>query len=223
MNESRTTEAAGDGQRPTGVFVVRDLDTLRTLADPLRMQVFEHLFNRPLTVKELAARLGLAPGRLYYHINVLEDYGLIHVVDRHLVGNLVEKVYRATVAELDLDPELLSFRSPTSKESIATMVASTLDTTREDLVRSLQARDYALATGAEERPRRIMVTRVVHHIPESRAESFAARLKALLEEFEDAAVDEAWDAEEAHSYAFTVAFYPHFDYPETPEEENVDE
>jgi hypothetical protein len=39
------------------------------------------------------------------------------------------------------------------------------------------------------------------------------RVKALLADFDASSVEESWDADEAHTYAFTVALYPHFDYP----------
>ena len=40
---------------------------------------------------EYAGRLGLAPTRLYYHINLLEKHGLLVVDETRTVGNLIEK------------------------------------------------------------------------------------------------------------------------------------
>jgi len=196
------------------VLEIRDLDTLRTVADALRAQIYEQLAGRALTVKELAARLGLAPGRLYYHVNLLESRGLITVVDQHMVGNLVEKVFRAAAYELEIAPSLLAFETRPGRESINSVLLSTLDATREDVLRSLEARRDALEAGAPERPRTMIVTRLLDRIPESRAAEFQSRLRALLADFAAAGVGETWDEEEAQAYALTVAFYPHFDYPE---------
>jgi DNA-binding transcriptional ArsR family regulator len=204
--------------QPDEVYEIPDLETLKTIADPLRTQILERLVTRPQTVKEIAAKLGLAPSRLYYHINLLEEHGLIKVVDQRMVANLVEKVYRATAYNFEAAPSLLSFDTREGKLGINTVLVNTLDATREDLVRSLDARSYALDMGAPERPRQTIMSRLVHRLPESQAEELQARFKTLLKAFEDAAVDEAWNEDEAHVYALTVAFYPRFDYPASQED-----
>ena len=132
-----------------------------------------------------------------------------------MVGDLVEKVYQAVASELDIAPDLLSFESPARMERVALVALSTLDVTRDDLARSLEARAVALDAGAPHRPRSIVVTRETHRIPETKADEFREKLKALIEEFDSYAVSEAGDDEETHPYAFTVAFYPHFDYQAT--------
>ena len=217
--QAQKSGASGSGRvaRLGGVFEIRDLETLRTIADPLRMQIFEQLVETPLTVKELAARLGLSPSRLYYHMNVLEERELVHVVGQNIIGNLVEKVYRAAAGDLDVSPTLLSFETRVGKESITAMAVTTLDTTREDLLRSLEARAYALEAGAPERRRSIMVTRTLQRITDAQAEIVLERLQALFREFEASTVDPDFADEEAHPYALTVALYPHFDYPQAVE------
>jgi DNA-binding transcriptional ArsR family regulator len=217
MNESHMGDEIS---RPLRTFEIRDLETLKVIADSLRTRIFEQLIEVPRTVKEVAARLGLAPSRLYYHMGLLEEHGLIGVVEQRLVGNLVEKVYQAVASELDIAPELLSFEVPARMERINMLVLSTLDVTREDLARSLEARSVALDAGAQKRPRSIIVNRETHRIPESKADEFQAKVKALLDEFDSCAVPEAYDTEETHTYALTVAFYPRFDYPGEVDDEH---
>jgi DNA-binding transcriptional ArsR family regulator len=201
---------------PQDVFEIEDLETLKTIADPLRTQILERLVDEPKTVKEVAADLGLAPSRLYYHVNLLEEHGLIQVVDQRMVGNLVEKVYRATAYKFKGAESLLSFDTREGKAMINTMFDNVLEATREDLLRSLEARTYALEMGAPERPRMATVNRQVYRIPESTAEELQARLTALMDDFADAAVDGASATEDdpTHTYAFMAAFYPRFDYSE---------
>lgn len=207
-----------DEFQPQEVFVIPDLETLKTIADPLRTQILERLVTRPQTVKEIAAKLGLAPSRLYYHINLLEEHGLIQVVDQRLVANLVEKLYRATAYNFEAAPSLLSFDTREGKAGINTVMVNALDATRDDLTRSLEARAYALEMGAPQRPRQTILSRLVHRLPEAEAEALQARFRALMQDFEAAAVDEDWDEAEAHVYALTVVFYPRFDYPAAEED-----
>ncbi|MBX6342634.1 MAG: helix-turn-helix transcriptional regulator [Thermomicrobiaceae bacterium] len=82
------------------VFVIRDLETLRAVSDPLRLRLFELLRGGPRTVKQLAAALDLPPTRLYYHVGQLEAHGLVRVVDTRVVSGIIEKRYQATAQRL---------------------------------------------------------------------------------------------------------------------------
>ncbi len=196
------------------LHMIRDLEALKTIADPLRLRIFEALTTEPQSVKMIAAKLGLAPARLYYHVSLLEENGLVQVVGERLVGNLVEKLYQAVARQLDIAPDLLSFRERTGQENIGSLAVSTLDATREDLVRSLDARRDALSRGAPECPRSIVVTRRTALVPQTRVEAFRARLVELLEDFDAADLDDALDEQDVHAYALAVALYPQFDYEE---------
>lgn len=200
---------------PQHVFIVRDLETLKVLTDPLRMQIFEALIHTSQSPKQVAERLGLATSKLYYHLGLLEQHGLIAVAETRTVANLIEKVYRATADTIDIDPVLLSFPSIEGQQNLYELLAGTLNTTREDILRSFQARAFSLEQGAQPYERGAMITRHVSRISEARAEAFRTRLAALIAEFE-AAETEADAAAEAQPYAFTVAFYPSFYYPEPP-------
>jgi hypothetical protein len=96
------------------------------------------------------------------------------------------------------------------------MIRSTIDATRDDLIRSLQARQFQLEQGAAEQPRRLIINRLIRHLPEERVAEFQERLAKLLQEFESET--EAPNKTDLQPYALTVAFYPSF-YFETPKKE----
>lgn len=200
------------------IFVIRDLETLKVIADPLRTQIMELLAKEPLTVGQVAEKLGLASSRLYYHFNLLEKHGLILVVETHVIANIIEKEYRAAARRLDVDPALLNFSTETGQENIFHVVAATIEATREDLIRSLQARSFALEQGEKEQPRRADIDRVISRIPEQTANEFQERLNALIREFEAADV-EGPGSDELQAYALTVAFYPSFYFQESRKEQ----
>jgi DNA-binding transcriptional ArsR family regulator len=203
----------------TDTFIIRDLDTLKVVADPLRAQILEILIQQPATVKQVAEKLGLTPSNLYYHVNQLEKHKLITVTETRMVANMLEKLYRATASNLDVDPELLNFSTDLGKETINTVLTSTIDTTREDILRSLQARYFVLEKGVKEYPRRFILTRVVSRMDESRIEEFQSRLDTLIHDF-STADDSTLSFDNDHpAYAFTIAFYPTFYFPE-PEDRN---
>jgi len=198
-----------------GVFVIRDLETLKVVADPVRNQILEVLEKKPQNVKEVAEKLGLAPSKLYYHFNMLEKVELIKVVETRQVANLIEKYYMSTAAFIDIDHNLLNFQTSEGKENIFTMVTSTVDTTREDLLRSLHARSYQLEQGAMGKPRSMMVTRYVSNLSDEKADEFHKRLDALLAEF----IETDTKDPDQQAYALTIALYPSFYFRDVDQEE----
>jgi len=201
---------------PKTTFFIRDLETLKVITDPLRNQILEAFLATPQTVKQVAEKLGLAPSKLYYHVNMLEEFGFIQVAETRLVANLVEKVYRASAAGIEIDRSLVSFATDTGKQAINESAISILDTTREDLLRSLQARSYQLNQGAPEHPRPGILCRDTRRIPEARLAEFQERLQQLITDFQD--IETGADAPDAHPYALTVFLYPSY-YYEVPGKE----
>ena len=76
--------------------MIENLETLKVVADPLRLRILDAFGDKPHTVKQIAKVLEIPPNKLYYHVNMLEEHGLIRVVNTRLVSGIVEKTYRAT-------------------------------------------------------------------------------------------------------------------------------
>ena len=190
-------------------FHIKDLETLRAVSDPLRIQIVELLTNQNLTVKQVAEKLGLAPSKLYYHFGALEKLGMIEVAETRMVSNMIEKVYQSNADQLDVDPSLLKFSKEGDNESFNILISSTIDATREDIIRSLQARQFQLDLGAAEQSRRFIINRVVSQISEERVAEFQERLVQLIQEFEGED-QRASRKPNQQPYALTVALYPSF-------------
>ncbi len=195
------------------IYLIKDFETLKVIADPVRNQIIEILLSTPHNVKEVAEKLGLAASKLYYHFNMLEKFGFIAVVETRQVSNLIEKYYQATATYLSIDPNLLTFNTDEGKESIQSVMAATIDTTREDLMRSLQARSFQLEQGADEQPRSVVVSRSLSNLKDETFDEFHRRLEALIEEFSEADTEDPAD----QTYALAVALYPSYYYRDLAE------
>ena len=202
--------------QPEPILLLENLEALKTLADPLRNQIMEVLTPEPLTVNQIATRLGEAASKLYYHINMLEKNGFIRVVDTTTHGNLIEKHYWITAYQFDLKEDLLNFNvdTPEGTEQIIKMLVANLDLTRDDVRRSMYARHQQIADGAEKNPRGVFDTRVVFNLPDDKAAEFHQRLRELLEEFK-AEEEQIPPGQETLPWALSTIFYPSFYYKET--------
>src|SRR5215475_6212655 len=125
--------------KPDPEFIINDLETLKVLADPLRIHIVELVTQAPRTVKQVAAVLNLPPTKLYYHIKQLEERSLIRVVDTRIVSGIVEKQYQAAALSYRVDRELFSLTSQAGKEGLNVMLTGLFDDTREDIQTSAEA------------------------------------------------------------------------------------
>src|SRR3954452_18438405 len=93
---------------PQERIVIKDLESLKALSDPLRIQILELMLQGARTVKQIAAELKTTTTKLYYHINLLEQHGLIKVTGTRVVSGIIEKQYRLAAYSIAIDKSLLS-------------------------------------------------------------------------------------------------------------------
>ncbi len=66
---------------------------LKALGDPLRSTIVDVVLERAMSVTELAERLDRPRGTIAYHVDVLVDAGLLHVVHTRKVRAIEERFY----------------------------------------------------------------------------------------------------------------------------------
>ena len=201
---------------PAPMHIIKDLDAAKAINDPLRLQIIEVMLAAPLTVKQIADKLGLSASKLYYHVNTLEKHGLIQVVDTTIHGNIIEKHFWVTANNYQIDHELYNFKvtEAEGQENLISVALTALDTTRDDFIRSIEARAFNLEHGADPQPRHVINTLEVCRIPDDKIEAFQDRLRELIKEFDD--LDDSAD-DDLQPWAFTVFMYPtfYFDQPDS--------
>ena len=201
------------------IFMINDLVTLKVFTDPLRIQILELLEPAPQTVKYVAEALGLTSSRLYYHFNLLESTGLIAVAWTQTVNNMIEKYYWVTAEEIEINKEIMNFSSEVGAEDISRVVSATLDATRDDFIRSLQARRFNLDHGAKPNPKQVIAFRVKKRISDKAFLDYQEKMKELIADFQ--ALPEV-DPMEPDANVHTVAYflYPSYYYEQTGENED---
>jgi DNA-binding transcriptional ArsR family regulator len=143
----RREEAAAGAPRagvsPLGVRDVTDAETLKALADPLRLSIVAALMRggparpRVLTVKELAAELGEPQTKLYRHVKLLEATGLIRVAASRLVSGILEQRYQAGQSDLRFGPGLM--RDDATADETAALATALFDQYRNRFLAASRA------------------------------------------------------------------------------------
>jgi DNA-binding transcriptional ArsR family regulator len=184
-------------------FIIRDLDTLKSITHPLRLQLLKTI-KEPRTVKEISAVLEIPPTKLYYHINQLEKFGIIRVVDTNIVSGIIEKTYQVTARSYKVDENLL-LDQDMDDEALDKLLSAILDTTKVEIKNSFRA--GLVEWGQREKPNKGGMARAHLHFTEEEAVEFYGKLESLIKEYSEAG-EKNIDNPDIPAYGLTIAFYP---------------
>jgi DNA-binding transcriptional ArsR family regulator len=143
---------------------------LKAVSDPTRSRILGIIQNQPATAKQLADRLGVAPGTIGHHLRVLESAGLAQVVARRMVRGIIARYYTRTarIFDFDLPPDIQGSDS---------VNVSFLTQARDELAE-------ALAAGNGPGGGEVSLTGGLPHarLTPERAQYYVHRLTALMDE-----------------------------------------
>lgn len=141
----------------------------KALTHPLRLRILEMLADRPRTNEELAGALGEQSGKLYFHTRTLLAAGLIVLDHTRAKGPITEKVYRAAARRFLVPPPV--------KGGTAAPLEWTLASALE-----LYQTNWRASGGLPDD------TEIGFHLiltlSPTRRQEFAARVRALFEDFQ---------------------------------------
>lgn len=167
---------------------------IEALSSPVRMRIL-HLAADPVTVAELAERLGVPPTRLYYHVNLLVREGFLAQIDQRKSGARIEKIYRRTAADLRLGPDAVEAIGDRRKAAEAA-AGLLFDATRVEVADVIEGIFGGAAPTAG-------LGRIVVKLSPSDAQRIEERLELLLSDLRASSSDEGTE-----TYSYTVAFVP---------------
>ncbi len=187
---------------PATEFTVSDLDTLKVLADPLRLSILEYL-AKPGTVKQIAEKLDKPPTKLYYHFNLLEKHDLIQMVDTRIVSGIIEKHYQASARMYMLQRGLLSPGTEDFDASIGVTLSSMFTDVQNDVRQSIADGVVDTSDDAPE-SRRLVISQGRLNLSSEKAQEFYERLVDLVNEFQG----ESNNTQNEHSYKMLFLLHP---------------
>ncbi|MFD1361585.1 helix-turn-helix domain-containing protein [Lentibacillus salinarum] len=85
------------------VYYVQDLEQLKVLSDPLRVNILWELDHGAQTGKMLSVKLNLPASKMRYHLTALEKAGLVEIERTDVINGIVQKFYRPIAKEISLE------------------------------------------------------------------------------------------------------------------------
>lgn len=181
------------------VHIIKEIDSLRLLSDPLKLKILHAFAAGSKTTGEVATELGEKVTRLYRHVDALHDAGLIEITGETPKRGTVERRFSAIAHRFEADPSLLSSEDAdeTSKAVLELL--------------NLSGREFldVLNSGRAAETDMILTRFAIKGTPEKIAE-LRQRLFQWVESLEQEAEEEADDLE-LDEVAGLIAFYPVLD------------
>lgn len=136
-------------------FQLQNVEQLRTVADPLRIRIFESLARQPMTATQVGDELNIPAPKAHYHVRELERIGLVRLVETRERSGILEKYYRAVARNLQAPPQLLQSSDPDEIAGAITEMFANVSQSLLTALRHIAAEkgesfeSYALALGGE--------------------------------------------------------------------------
>ncbi len=204
------------GIKRNPLFVVDNFETLKAISDPLRIRLMDEINlandrGELRTVKQLAKVLETTPQKLYYHIHMLEEHGLIRVAGTQVVSGIIEKHYAMQAMRIQVTENLFNTgeRSAEKSASAVALFDSAAQSTRSDFITLMESSKGEREHLASFDGRWAHFTQERVRLTPSQARAFQARLMALTEAF-SAAKDRELEGEGA-VYNLLTVFIPSLD------------
>lgn len=179
------------------------LTTLKMIADPTRARLLGLFAGEPSTVQQVASQLNMPVTRLYYHVHLLEEHGLIHVVETRPVGGTIEKIYRASARQFIVNKDEFSGSGAKALKHTGVLIDFALTETGKAIRKSVKNGVIDLQQQAPH-PQALQIRRGSGKISTSQAVQFYKRLEALVDEFTSLETQEDEQAE----YLLALTFFP---------------
>lgn len=180
------------------VYLIEDAETLELLADATRLEIIETL-SHPKSVKDLAEAMEVPRTRLYHHVKLLEESGMIRVVEERPAGAMIEKIYQVAARSFQPSPGFLDNSSP--RQRAAALLDSLFGATRADFVRAVDSGKASLDLTGE--TSRIGLSRRVFRLRPEQLEQLVEDMEALIVSYGDEG-----DDPDAITVAAVYAIYP---------------
>jgi len=175
-------------------YKIKDLEQIRLLSDPLKLQLLQAFAESAKTTKQVAAELGESVTKLYRHVDALHDSGLLVVVEEKQKRGTIERTFRAVAQRFEADHSL--FADAAGEEGA--------DAVR-DMLRLSEAEILdVLANASEDDEEQAIVTRIRGRASPEKIAELHATLKDWLDSVPS---DDSSPAADAKNIGGLIAFY----------------
>ena len=103
------------------VLVLRDLECIKAIAHPKRIDILKAFNDLPLSAKELSKILDEPHAKINYHVKTLYKVGILELVEEKIKSGIVEKYYYPKSKNIFIDKNIIniSLKEESNKVSLS--------------------------------------------------------------------------------------------------------
>ncbi|WBW99146.1 helix-turn-helix domain-containing protein [Oceanirhabdus sp. W0125-5] len=177
-------------------LVVKTREEIKIMTDPYRIEIINIMKNHcsPMTVKEIAEKMGEPHGKVYYHIKKLEKIDAIVLHHTRNIKGITAKYYEINFKELSISP---SYSDDSNVNQALNMIASYYDASKRDFLnfykkllveanrKDLSPEEESALKKKDDPYKTATLQNLVLYFTEEEFNSFNEDLKALLEKYDN--------------------------------------
>ena len=91
------------------LLVLRDLECIKAIAHPRRIDILKAFGKEPLSAKQLSEMLDEPHAKINYHIKTLYKVGILELVEEKIKSGIVEKYYYPTAKNIIVGKKVIDF------------------------------------------------------------------------------------------------------------------
>ena len=91
------------------LLVLRDLESIKAIAHPRRIDILKAFEKEPLSAKQLSQMLDEPHAKINYHIKTLYKVGILELVEEKIKSGIVEKYYYPTAKNIMVGKKVIDF------------------------------------------------------------------------------------------------------------------
>jgi len=132
------------------VLVLRDLEQIKAISHPYRIEIIESFEDAPATAKQIADKMGEPHAKVNYHLKTLLKVGILDLVEEKVKLGIVEKYYLPAAKTFVLDRNIMNATEKTVLDSINQALLSIFENISKDFYKSVETADE------KEHPKKIL-------------------------------------------------------------------
>lgn len=123
------------------VLVLRDLECIKAIAHPRRIDILNAFKSIPLSAKQLSQLLDEPHAKINYHIKTLYKVGVLDLVEEKVKSGIVEKYYYPTAKHIIIGKNALNFNSNTEDKDIGDICISKFENMSNLFYKAIEEND----------------------------------------------------------------------------------
>lgn len=125
------------------LLVLRDLDCVKAIAHPRRIDILNAFKSEPLSAKQLSEMLDEPHAKINYHIKTLYNVGILELVEEKIKSGIVEKYYYPTANNVVMSRKIIEYTLDEKSEDGQVSI-SDFENTVENFYNAVDAEELSL-------------------------------------------------------------------------------